>query len=275
MDQSNNLETILRAGAALSEASAWGDGVPYVVVPDAYHVESLEAYLPKPARKRSEVTMTDTGSFIAYINKHGSHEHCTVYADVDAEASKFCLTAIIDDHGADINDAHWRDHRCTLEPKQSVAWKRWNAQNKKQFGQADFASYVEDNLADIATVAGSPSGADMLQMAGNFEANAERKLRSKINLQSGGTRFEFVDDDTASTRTTMNAFSRFALGMPVFRNSENAYSLEARLKFRVNSDKLLFWFELIAPDRVFEAAVKDELKLIQVETGFQILYGTP
>lgn len=275
MDQNDNIKTLLDAGAARAQPVTSHGGIPYTAVPDGYRIHALESLLPVPTRKRAEVVTTDTDSFIFYTKKHGSLDHCTVYADIDAEASKFNLIAVINDHGTDADAQQFRDHRCTFSPAQAVEWKRWISKNKVPFTQPDFATWLEENLPDIASVAGMPSGADILKMALGFEANADKRLRSKVNLQDGGVQFEFVDDATQETRTTMQAFERFTLGLPVFDGSTSAYPLEARLKYREKDGKLTFWYELIRPDRVFKTAVTDELNRIKDSTGFQIISGHP
>lgn len=55
----------------------------------------------------------------------------------------------------------------------------------------------------------------------------------------------------------------------------DAYPIEARLKYRENSGKLTFWYELIRPDRAFKTAVNSSLEQIKADTGFLILQGTP
>lgn len=275
MEQPDNIQTLLNAGAAAVQPVIAHGGIPFVAVPEGYAVRDLESLLPTPARKRADVTTTDTNSFIFYTKKHGSLDNCTIYADIDPEVSRFNLVGVINDHGADVNAPQWRDHRCQFQPAQAVEWKRWLGGNKKQFSQADFATWLEDNLPDIASVAGMPSGADILQMALGFEANAEKRLRSKINLQNGGVQFEFVEDEDKDTRTKMQVFERFTLGLPVFDGSSSAYPLEARLKYREREGKVTFWYELIRPDRVFKSAVADELNRIKEATGFPVISGKP
>lgn len=275
MEQPDNIKTLLNAGAAAVQPVIAHGGIPFVAVPEGYAVRDLESLLPTPARKRADVTTTDTDSFIFYTKKHGSLDNCTIYADIDPEASRFHLVGIINDHGADVDAPQWRDHRCQFQPAQAVEWKRWLGANKKQFSQADFATWLEDNLPDIASVAGMPSGADILQMSLGFEANAEKRLRSKINLQNGGVQFEFVEDEDKDTRTKMQVFERFTLGLPVFDGSSSAYPLEARLKYREREGKVTFWYELIRPDRVFKSAVADELNRIKEATGFPVVSGKP
>lgn len=275
MTPPDNLRTALDAGAAAAQPITSHNGIPFVSVPAGYEVHDLEKLLPTPARKHAEVTTTDTDSFIFYTKKHGSLDRCTIYADINAEATRFNLIGVINDHGADPGAQQWRDHRCVFQPTQALEWKRWLGANKKTFSQTDFAAWLEDNLSDVATVAGMPSGADILQMALAFEANSDKRLRSKVNLQDGGIRLEFVDDANQETRTTMQAFERFTLGLPVFDGSSSAYPLEARLKYRDKDGVLTFWYELIRPDRVFKTAVTEELDRIKTATGFPIVSGKP
>ena len=275
METINNAKTLLEAGAASAAPIHPKGGMPFAIVPDGYRVKDVESMLPAPVRKRSKVTTTDTDGFIFYTQKHGQDGRTVIYADINAEASQFNLVAILDDHGSPVSDTQWREHRCQFEPAQAIEWKRWIGKDKQTFSQAEFATWLEDNLGDIAAVTNMPTGADILQMALGFEANANKRLRSKINLQSGGVQFEFVDDEDKDTRTSMEVFQRFTLGLPVFEGSTNAYPLEARLKYREKDGKVSFWFELIRPDRVFKDAVKDELTKIKDATGFPVVAGKP
>lgn len=247
--------------------------IPFVVVPDGYSVESLENMLPAPTRKRAEVNVTTTDSFIGYAKKHGSLDECMIYAQVDAEKSLCTLRAVMNDNGAD--KPHWRDHRCTFAPALSIEWKRWTEKNGKQMSQVEFATWLEDNQGDVRVVNGSPGGADILTLAQAFEANSDKRVRSHVNLQSGGVRFEFVDDETKDTRTSMEMFRRFTLALPVFDGGTDAYPIEARLKYRDNQGKVTFWYELIRPDRAFKTAVQSSLDKIKADTGFMLIYGTP
>lgn len=247
--------------------------VPFVVLPAGCTVDNIEHFLPFPTRKRAEVSVTTTDSFILYAKKHGSLDECVIYAEIDSEQSKCILRALMNDNGE--TAPKWRDHRCTFAPALSVEWKRWTGSNKKQMNQADFATWLEDNQGDVRSVNGSPTGADILAMAQAFEVNADKRVKSHINLQSGGVRFEFVEDETKDTRTSMEVFRRFTLAIPVFDGSTDAYPVEARLKYRDNSGKVTFWYELIRPDRAFKTAVQSALDQIKAETGFMLLQGTP
>lgn len=275
IDQKANIvETLLSAGCGLSDINIVDEnGKPFVVVPKDYRIEDLEHLLPAPTRKTAQVIVTDSASFILYTKKHGSMDECVIYAAIDSEKSYCNLIAVIDDNGSD--KPQWRDHRCTFAPKLAVEWSRWVNANRKGMPQTEFGTFLEENLPDIATVPGMPSGADILQMALAFDATSNKRFRSKTNLQSGGYSIEFVDEENNDTRETMKVFERFTIGIPVFDGSTNAYPIEARLKYREAGGKLNFWYELIRQDRVFKTAVADELTAIKENTGFPIIYGKP
>lgn len=258
--------------AAASMTTPTG-GIPFLALPHGYETHDVERLLPNPARKRAEVVSYDSDGFILYLKKHGNEGDSMIYAEVDSASNKCAMVAVIDDHAP--AKANWRGHRCSFSPKISVELARWSGSNRSQMSQADFATWLEDNLPDIASVEGMPSGTEILTMALGFEANAGKRLRSKINLQSGGVQFEFADDEDKDTRTRMTVFERFTLGIPVFEGSASAYPLEARLKYREKDGKVSFWYELIRPDRVFKTAVDEEIQKIKAATGLDVIVGKP
>lgn len=266
-------KAILNAAVASTQFVDDHDGIPYVVIPDGYRLQDIEHLMETPQRKRGNVIVHTAGGIIEYVNKHKIDGATIIYASVDLDAAKCQLVAVLNDHHS--AGPLWRDHRCTFAPKPSVEWKRWIQKNKAQFTQAEFASFLEDNLADIAPADGMPSGSDILQMCLAFEATADKRLRSKINMQSGGVQFEYVDDEDKDTRTRMQVFRSFMVGIPVFEGATSGYKMEARLKYRERDGKLTFWYELIREDRVFRAAVNDMLAVIVNGTGVPIIYGTP
>lgn len=230
--------------------------------------------LVAPRRKIAKVKMHDAESFIDYTKRHGSLADSTVWCIADYKAGKVGFTAILNDHGEEASQAAFRDHRATFCPEFSEEWNRWTGKNKQPFNQAAFAEYIEENLKDIASVEGSPTGAQMLEMALAFEANQDMKFKSAIRLQNGGVQMAFTQDDDAGTLAKMSAFDRFTVGFPVFWNGD-AYRIDARLRYRVREGKLTFWFELIRQDLILEAATQTLIGLIRVKTGNPFFFGEP
>lgn len=272
MEQNNNIaETVAREARKPFPIS---NDCTYVAVPEGWKLEDTEKTELTPRRKRCKVSVTDTDSFIGYVKRHGSLANATIWCDANFAAGNVSLTAIINDHGEEEGSQEWRDHTASFKPVFSEEWKRWTAANKQAFGQADFATFIEENLKDIASVEGSPSGAQMLEMALSFEANQDMRFKSAIRLQNGGVQMSFVQDDDSQTLAKMQMFDRFSLGIPTYWNGD-AYQVDARLRYRVRDGKLTFWFELIRQDKVLEAATKTLIEKIKTETGKPFFFGNP
>jgi uncharacterized protein YfdQ (DUF2303 family) len=233
-----------------------------------------EPLLERPLRKKATVRLADADSFIDYIARHGEAHDCTIWCEADYKAGKVGFTGILNDHGAASFNPAWRDHRAKFSPEFSEEWLRWIGKNKQTFSQGEFAAFIEDNLKNIASVDGSPTGAQMLDMALTFEANQDMRFKSAIRLQSGGVSMSFTQDDDLQTVQKMQVFDRFTLGFSVFWNSD-AYQVDARLRYRVREGKLTFWFDLIRADKVLESATKTLIEHIRQKTAVPFFFGDP
>lgn len=268
----NDTQTLLRAVIATAEPNWIGD-VPYTVAHENFSVVSLENMLPKPTRARGKVQVTDAASFISYLGKHADPAYTAIYVDTSTDTGRCVFTAVLNEHT--LLTPGWRDYACMFAPTPSVEWKRWTGKNLEKMPQGMFAAWLEDNLPDIVGGDGLPSGSEVLQMATGFERTCEKRLKSRIHLPSGGTRFEYVDDDDRDTRTSMQVFERFGLGIPVFEGATEAYAMQTRLRYREKDAAVAFWYELIRPDRVFRQAVEDMVAHIKEASGLLMLSGSP
>lgn len=275
---SNIAETLAREMKQPIEiASEPAGNIKRVALPPGWSLEEKDddaKLLAQPRRKIAKVRLHDADSFIDYVKRHGSMTDSTVWCVADYKAGKVAFLGILNDHGEDENKPAWRDHRAHFTPEFSEEWIRWVGKHKQGFSQAEFASFIEDNLKDIAAVEGQPTGAQMLEMALTFEANQDMRFKSAIRLQNGGVQMSFVQDDDAQTLQKMQVFDRFSIGLPVFWNGD-AYRIDARLRYRVRDGKLTFWFELIRQDKVLEAATQTLIAQIREKTGNPFFFGEP
>lgn len=279
------LETLAETGN-IAETIARELKAPVVLATDVPHVSRValppgwtldehddEQRQLTPRRKKAKIRLETADSFIDYVKRHGSLSYSTIWCQADYPAGKVELQAIINDNGEE-EDPHWRDHVARYTPVFSQEWRTWVEQHKKSMSQADFATFIEDNRADIASGDGLPTGAQMLEMALNFEANQDMRFKSALRLQNGGVQMSFVQDDDQQTLANMQLFERFAIGIPVFWGGD-AYHIDARLRYRVREGKLTFWYELIRREKILEDAAKTVVAKIRTETGNPFFFGNP
>lgn len=241
------------------------DGITFLAAPKGTTVEQhdFERLLPNPRRTKAAATLSDHNSFLAYVARHAS-DCSVVWADFNPQTFKLSFRAVIDEHAKGV--AGWRAHVATYTPEPSAEWKTWSAANTKPQEQLAFAEFIERNELDIATQEGYPTSLQMLQLATEFEANSDKRIKSVARLQGGGVRLEYIDDDHPETLAQMKLFERFQIGIPVFWAGP-AYRIDARLKYRHGGGKVAFWYDLIRPDRVHEAAARELIEHVRQGIG--------
>lgn len=246
-----------------------------IALPPGWKTEQLddERLLAAPRRKTASVTVADVDSFCAYLQRH-SAPNATVWASANYVSGNVAFLAVLNDHGGEEDGQDWRDHRASFIPEKSTEWTRWKEKDRQPFSQVDFAAFVEDNLADVVGGDDGPSGADMLRMAIEFEANQDMRFKSAIRLQSGGIDMAFTAQDDAGTLQKMRLFDRFSIGVPVFWGGE-AYRIDARLRYRVREGKLSFWYELVRADKVVAAATLKIVERVREFGGAELFFGQP
>lgn len=160
-------------------------------------------------------------------------------------------------------DTGWGQFRGVLALKTSRKLKEWEKATE-WMGQSEFANFLEDHLEDVR----NPSGADMLSIATDLEANSTGSFKGKVNLQNGDVRLDYQSD----TQTSIELPKIIELGIPLFEHGDK-YLLKARLRYRVGGGgvafKLIFTNLIDAVDAEFE-------RLTQAieESTMPILRGT-
>ena len=252
------------------DTSATNLGLIHIAVPNGHELKEIDLEWLNAAPRRAMLApkMDQAESFLAYVARH-SGPATVAWCHFDPQQFSLSFCAVFDDHQP--GTPGWRRHRADFTPEHSAEWKVWKAHHSKAMGQVEFAEFLERNADDInaeSAVDGItyPTSLAMLKMATEFEMNGERKLRSVARLQGGQSRFEYVDDAHPDTLATMSAFDKFQIGIPVFW-SGLGYRIQARLKYRNNSGKLSFWYELIRPDLVHQAAARQTIEAVR--TGIE------
>lgn len=255
-----------------------GSSMQLAAIPKDYELKQLdfEHLSPHPRHAKGAAQLSDTQSFTEFVARHASPESTVVWCESDPVNNVLRFVAVFDDHAK--GTPGWRHLTATFTPEKSVEFTRWTQQANKDMTQTALAEHIERNQDDIASppdvAPPLPTSLDMLKMATEFEANADRRFKSHVRLQSGGANLTYVDEDNAETQARMSMFDRFGLGLPVFRG-EPAYLVLARLRYRVRDAKLTFNYELLRVDRTVEKASTELIEKVRAGlNGIPLLMGS-
>lgn len=247
----------------------------FISVPLNHRLEKVDfdALLPNPRRIKSHATLTDAEAFLTYVARYKSSGSTVVWVEFNPKNSALQFSAVFDDHAAAFMSPQalqpgWRGHRAVFKPELSIEWQQWTAKNAQQLGQLEFAQFIEDHIDDVRSddADGMPTNQQILQMATQFEYRSEMRFKSSNKNSSGATILEYTNGEDSATAERMELFKQFRLGIPVFWGGP-AYSLDAKLRYRVLSGKVVFFYDLQRYDKVHEHASRELIEKVRDGIG--------
>lgn len=264
--------TIEQIGALSLAASAVQHvaGTDHLVLPEGHKHIDLTGVIEKagaaPRRKHGTVQLADLASFNVFVADQGAPDTAYIYADPDART----LTAVLNDHAKVGGTAGWRDLRAVYKAEMSREFDTWMRNNKVPMEQESFAIFLEDNIADVC----DPSGDTLLAIALTLQAKTEVNFSSHRRLDNGQVQFIYTENIEARAQGGSIEIPReFTIGLRLFKNGDG-YKVHARLKYRLLSGKVKFWYELDRPENAIEDAFQAYIDQAR-ENGFTVLLGKP
>ena len=250
---------IIDAAKATQEASELhNDGKTLIIAhskDQAISEFDLEQYADKPARIRESITLCEIDSFIDYYQRFADDNSI-----IKANLGDRQFTAVLDYHSP--GKPAWQSHTCALKCKTSIEWDTWARTDGHKFSQTEFAEFIETNSIDIV----DPAASVMLEIAMTLQANKKVKFSSGVRLDNGQTQLGFheIIEGSAGKKGDLKIPDKFKLALRVFQGGEK-YSVECHLRYRINDGALLFFYQIIRPERMLEDAFGMVKK--QVATG--------
>ena len=247
------------------------NGHHFVMVPPNYTAKDITKLVEEaqaaPNRKRGTVCLKDVASMLTYCADQNADETGYLYADPDTRT----ITAVFNDLRHE-GDAGWRDHRATYKAEYTPEFAKWLGKSGAQMTQTEFAEFIEDNFADIT----EPAAQHLLEMATTIQAKTDINFASAKRLQNGQVQLQYTEtiDARAGANGALEIPKEFALGLRIFKNGEG-YKLKARLKYRLHSGTVKFWYELDRPERAVEDAFGGYVETLREQSGYCVLLGTP
>lgn len=238
-------------------ATVGNETIPLAVLPgNRSEFKDLRTFLPQPQRRKGTTTLFDPPSFIAYVDRFA-----TPQAVITADVQETKFTAYLEFH--DGNDqtppaARHADFRATYTLRETEDWERWTGSDKKVMNQIAFAQFLEDNLHNVAV----PDGQTLLAITNDLQVHTNVVFKSAQRLSDGTTQLRYEENTEGATKGDLKLPTEITLGLIPFEGAAQ-FAVEARLRYRVESGSAKFWYELVRPDKVVEAAFRDVEKVLQ------------
>lgn len=245
--------------------------------------DEIERYRLEPSRRRGTANATTLKSFIELINRH-QDAGSALFADTTWPAPK--LNAVIDYHGEDNAPRHL-GHRVVYQFPVTDEFKAWIDRDTKPFAQAEFAAFIEEHAAELAspldaerweyealflTSFATPS--EMVALSRGLQVNIEAVVKNAVTLQSGEGQIVFMEEHRNSAGDKITVPGLFMVSVPAFLDGE-PIRLPARLRYRVQNQKLTWFYQLYRWKFWLRDRVQKDLAEVVQETGIAAFEGSP
>lgn len=243
----------------------------------------LDEWRTIPERTKGSATLSTLASFVDLTNRH-KNDDTAIFGSIDSSAPS--LTAVID-YTTKAHEPRHGQHRVTYTFPLSPEWQAWRAMNGKSMTQLDWAAFIEEHIAELA----SPMDAERSQYEPTFQTkialptelvtlsrgmqiNVEARVKDTRVLQSGESEiiYEEVHKDGAGQKLVVPGL--FVIQIPMFLDGEPVRLL-ARLRYRRQEGRLTWFYQLYRPDIVLRARLKEDFDHVASETGLPVYEGRP
>lgn len=244
--------------------------------------EEIERYRITPERRQGQASATTLKSFIDLINYH-KDDSSALFAHADWPSPK--LTAIIDYHTAEHTPRHLQ-HKIVYNFPVTDEFKAWIDKDGKPFSQAEFAAFIEEHAAELA----SPLEAErseytrlfkvefatptqMVTLSRGLQVNVEATVKQNVTLSSGEGEIEFTETHLDRRGEKLTVPGLFMVSVPAFLDGE-AIRLPARLRYRVSGGKVTWFYQLYRWKFWLRDRVQKDLAEVAKETELNAFEGS-
>jgi uncharacterized protein YfdQ (DUF2303 family) len=243
----------------------------------------FEPYRTAPERRNGTATVDNLQSFIELVNRH-KDEHSVIFADTKLPNPK--LTAVIDYHQTD-HAARFGKHRIEYAFPLSEEYKAWAGGNGKKFEQAEFAAFLEDRIADLASPLdvekseyedkfkvkfGTPN--EIVELSRGLRIFVNSQFKTAVTLQSGEAELSFQEEHRDAKGEKLFVPGLFMISVPAFDDGE-PLRIPARLRYRPAGGSVSWFYQLYRPDFWLRQQIKNDLLTASQQTGLPAYEGAP
>lgn len=267
-ENTNAIQTAIAAGNALGtpkRVAYTGDGMDAYIIPEGYTIgvpplKDVEQWLRTPVRKRGDFHFADVDSFVRYFNEHKT-DSSRIFATVNSTGAMF--RGIINFHGT---GPDFNDHVCYAQLRHTPEWTAWMGNAKVRKTQVQFAEFLEEHESIFT----NPSGADLLELIQTLEGKCDASIKQAVKLTNGQVKFVYDEEIELKGRSVsqggeMELPTMLEVSVAPFEGGA-FYKMRARLRWRIESQRIQFWYEPVLAHEVIRMVCSDILATIEAKT---------
>lgn len=245
--------------------------------------DEIERFRLAPQRRAGAARATTLQSFIDLIEYH-KDESSALFAKTDWPSP--ALTAIIDYHTVKHAPRHLT-HRVIYDFPVTDEFKEWIERDAKPFSQAEFAAFIEEHAAELASPFDTEKSeytrlfkvefatpTQMVTLSRGLQVNVEATVKQNVVLSSGEGQIEFSEAHLDRRGEKLTVPGLFMVSVPAFREGEPV-RLPARLRYRVSGGKVTWFYQLYRWKFWLRERVVADLREVEKETELRAFEGTP
>lgn len=271
-----------------------------------HHLAALEFL--KPARRSGTAKLKDLDSLILWANRFKG-DTSALFANPEMSAPT--LTCIADYHGAGAIDplnpegdptARHCHHRAVYGFPLSKEWQAWMGISGRALDKDEMGEFIEANAKDIMdptppVLALTESDKNqpwenrliqtarqiegrygqlgqLLAMSRRFQVYETSDLTVKTNRDTGESEIQFLNEHKDADGKPLSVPNLIIITIPVFLNGA-PYRMPVRFRYRKSGSAVKFILSIYNPERAFEAAFDEALKIAADATELPIFQGHP
>lgn len=245
----------------------------------------IEDFREHPQRRKGTAMAETLESFNALVDRHKTAAS-VIFADTGWTAPAF--TAVIDYHEAKGGGtADWLGHRVVYKFPLSEEWKAWTAMNGEKMDQAQFAAFLEDRIADLASPTEGEKAmyerdfatrvatpAELINLSRGLAVHVDQQVKSAVTLQSGEGQIAWEELHKDSDGKPLKIPGMFMLKVAPFFMGEKT-AVPVRLRYRPANGRILWFYQIYRPDIVITEQVRRDLGTAAQATGLPAFEGAP
>ncbi|OWU83829.1 hypothetical protein ATO6_15480 [Oceanicola sp. 22II-s10i] len=264
-DPRGSLDAAIDAARLAQPVIKTDDGREFHFVPAGHQLIDHSDPFRMPPYIHQQVVVDDRASLVAYANRF-SDDRSIILADINAGTIKACLDWHTANQGDTPNAAQPGKHSVTLKLQDSEEYARWDKMEGGMHAQADFAMFIEENVADVE----DPDHSTLLEICRDLEATQGTVFRSGVRLENGDRSFTYETE--TKVKGTLSVPTEITLAIPLY-HGEDPVTIRAKFRFKVSGDGLLLGFRWHRVEYQRQATFRAMAFQAAEETGLLVMFG--